>query len=196
MGLEDAEFLREVFDTLLPDLDGRQFTSRALHGEPHDGNRLVTPFGIRWIDLESVCRGPVEWDLAFLPALARESFADVDDDLLGLLTSLNSARVATWCWIQARFPEMRWHVELVSSSEASDNRGQLAQGEQTDLLRELEDRGESLIATFGRQRSERARQRAGSIRDTQDRLAQPHVPVAAGKDGLAGVHQCCWRFAA
>ena len=34
---------------------------------------------------------------------------DVDVDLLALLQTLNSARVATWCWVQARFPEMRRH---------------------------------------------------------------------------------------
>jgi hypothetical protein len=28
-----------------------------------------------------------------------------------VLETLNSARVATWCWVQARFPEMRVHGE-------------------------------------------------------------------------------------
>jgi len=35
-----------------------------LHGEPHDGNRISTAAGIRWIDFESCCVGPLEWDLA------------------------------------------------------------------------------------------------------------------------------------
>ncbi len=107
----DRDFLRQVFDVLLPDLDGRQFRSRPLHGEPHDGNLLLTADGIRWIDFESACQGPVEWDLAFLPDEAREGFGDIDEALLDLLSLLNSARVATWCWIQARLPEMRWHGE-------------------------------------------------------------------------------------
>jgi hypothetical protein len=71
----------------------------------------VTRSGIRWIDFESVCRGPLEWDLAFMSDDARASFDGVDEDLLDLLSLLNRARVATWCGIQARFPEMRWHGE-------------------------------------------------------------------------------------
>ena len=107
----DRAFLRSAFDDLLPTLDDRALTKRALHGEPHDGNLLITPSGLRWIDFESVCQGPLEWDLAFLSEDARSAFAGVDNDLLELLETLNSARVATWCWVQAHFPDMRWHAE-------------------------------------------------------------------------------------
>ena len=109
---DDRRLLQDVFDALLPAIESQVFAPSALHGEPHEGNRIYTPLGIRWIDLESACRGPVEWDLAFLPEEARASFDVVDEELLVLLTSLNSARIATWCWMQARFPEMRWHGEL------------------------------------------------------------------------------------
>jgi hypothetical protein len=61
--------------------------------------------------LRERCRGPIEWDLAFLPEEARANFSTVDEDLLAVLSSLNSARVATWCWVQARFPLMRRHAE-------------------------------------------------------------------------------------
>lgn len=107
----DRLALRGAFDDLMAELDGRQFRELDLHGEPHRGNYVSTPAGLRWIDFESVCRGPLEWDLAFLPATARKVFVDVDGDLLSLLEMLNSARVATWCWVQARFPEMRRHGE-------------------------------------------------------------------------------------
>lgn len=103
--------LRAVFDDLLGELDDLTLTERALHGEPHGGNRLLTPSGLRWIDFEGACWGPLEWDLAFLPADARRAFGEVDPSLLGLLQTLNSARVATWCWVQARFPDMRRHGE-------------------------------------------------------------------------------------
>lgn len=105
----DVRLLRAVFDELLPALDGRSFASHPLHGEPHDANRLCTPQGIRWIDFESACRGPLEWDVVFLPEAAREVFPDLDAELLALLSLLNQARVATWCWLRAEFPEMRWH---------------------------------------------------------------------------------------
>ncbi len=104
-------FLRSAFDDLLLTLDDWTLTKCPLHGEPHDGNLLITPSGVRWIDFESVCRGPLEWDLAFLSEDARSAFATVDNDLLQLLETLNSARVATWCWAQAHFPDMRWHAE-------------------------------------------------------------------------------------
>lgn len=107
----DIVLLREAFDGLIPRLEARSISPHALHGEPHEGNRRFTSSGIRWIDLESVCLGPVEWDIAFLSDDARREFADVDRALLTLLSTLNSARVATWCWIEtsARFPEMRRH---------------------------------------------------------------------------------------
>ena len=34
-------------------------------------------------------------------------FPEADTRLLNLLRTLNSARVATWCWIRADVPEMR-----------------------------------------------------------------------------------------
>lgn len=107
----DRALLEEVFGGLLPTVEDAAFALRPLHGEPHEGNRLLTPAGLRWIDFETACRGPVEWDLAFLPEEARAGFAAVDEDLLAVLSSLNSARVATWCSLQARFPLMRWHAQ-------------------------------------------------------------------------------------
>ena len=107
----DRAFLRAAFTDLMSKLDERTFPEQRLHGEPHAGNYLLTPPGLRWIDFEDACHGPVEWDLAFLPANGVATFKDVDVDLLALLRTLNSARVATWCWVQARFPEMRRHGE-------------------------------------------------------------------------------------
>jgi hypothetical protein len=107
--VEDQAILRKTFDVLLAQLEGRSFTRQTLHGEPHAGNRITTSLGFRWIDLESVCLGPLEWDLVFLPEEARAIFGGFDQDLLTLLSVLNSARVATWCWIQWRFPEMFQH---------------------------------------------------------------------------------------
>jgi hypothetical protein len=43
---------------------------------------------------------------SFLPEDTRPSFGEFDPALLALLSVLNSARVATWCWVQWRFPEM------------------------------------------------------------------------------------------
>jgi hypothetical protein len=109
LSIEDRAILRETFDVLLPQLERRSFTMQPLHGEPHSGNLIATTVGLRWIDLENVCWGPLEWDLDFLPEQARTTFGEFDQELLSLLSVLNSARVATWCWIQCRFPEMLEH---------------------------------------------------------------------------------------
>ena len=108
----DQVFLRSAFADLMAQFTTRSFGVRPLHGEPHDGNFVITPEGIRWIDFEAACVGPIEWDLAFLSTEGVAVFPDVDQDLLRLLGALNSARVATWCWVQARFPEMRRHGEF------------------------------------------------------------------------------------
>lgn len=39
---------------------------RPIHGDAHFGNVLVTEDGPLWADLENVCNGPVEYDLACL----------------------------------------------------------------------------------------------------------------------------------
>jgi hypothetical protein len=109
---DDRSMLRRAIDQLSAELDTHDFAERPLHGEPHTGNLLVTPDGLRWIDLEAVCVGPPEWDLAFLPEEAVGVFPRVDNELLGLLRTLNSARVATWCSVRADLEDMRRHGEF------------------------------------------------------------------------------------
>jgi hypothetical protein len=49
------------FAERLPPLEGR-----PIHGDAHLRNVLWTPAGPLWGDLENVCRGPIEYDLACL----------------------------------------------------------------------------------------------------------------------------------
>ncbi|HEX5938694.1 MAG TPA: hypothetical protein VFZ75_13550 [Actinomycetota bacterium] len=109
---DDRSMLRAAFDRYRAEVEAFDYAERTLHGEPHAGNLLATPDGLRWIDLEGVCLGPLEWDLAFLQEEAASSFSHVDHDLLDLLRVINSARVATWCWSRPEYPEMRWHAEF------------------------------------------------------------------------------------
>lgn len=108
---DDRAMLRAAFDRLRQEVAKHGYGEQPLHGEAHRGNLLATPIGLRWIDLEGACIGPLEWDLAFLPEEAVAAFRVVDSKLLGLLRALNSARVATWSWVRAEFPEMRRHGE-------------------------------------------------------------------------------------
>ncbi len=49
----DRAFLRDAFDDLLGELATYSLIDQRLHGEPHDGNRLLTRAGLRWIDFKA-----------------------------------------------------------------------------------------------------------------------------------------------
>jgi phosphotransferase family enzyme len=108
--LDDAG--RELLDTTLRNL--RRATSRhggaeqLLHGEPHPGNLLATRDGPRFIDLETCCRGPVEFDLAHAPDEVAEHYPGVDHDLLRACRLLKLAMITTWRWDRDdQFPDGR-----------------------------------------------------------------------------------------
>jgi len=69
---------------------------QLLHGEPHPGNVLNTTNGLRFIDLETCCRGPIEFDLAHVPEAVSECYASVDNELLRECRYLVLAMVAAW----------------------------------------------------------------------------------------------------
>jgi hypothetical protein len=91
-------------------VDAFGFVERPLHGEPHLANVLLTPAGPRWIDLEDVCVGPLEWDLAFLPDGSASAFDTVAAELLGFFRLLNRAVLGTWCWARVDVEGMLWHA--------------------------------------------------------------------------------------
>jgi hypothetical protein len=69
---------------------------QLLHGEPHPGNVLNTKNGPLFIDLETCCRGPVEFDLAHVPDEVTDRYANVDRSLLRHCRLLALAMVAAW----------------------------------------------------------------------------------------------------
>ena len=71
---------------------------QVLHGEPHPGNVLDTASGPRFIDLETCCRGPVEFDLAHVPDPVTERYPGVDRALLTGCRELVLAMVVAWRW--------------------------------------------------------------------------------------------------
>jgi Ser/Thr protein kinase RdoA (MazF antagonist) len=76
----------------------RGAAEQLLHGEPHPGNLLTTRNGLLFIDLETCCRGPVEFDLAHAPADVSEHYPDVDLDLLRDCRILMLAMITAWRW--------------------------------------------------------------------------------------------------
>ena len=91
----DCSFVRTSFDSALSCLESFRSSSRVLHGDPHAGNVVLTPDGPRWFDLESVCVGPIEWDLSALRSCS--STMDHDRDLLAVLTTVRRLCVVAWC---------------------------------------------------------------------------------------------------
>jgi hypothetical protein len=91
---------------------GRGAAEQLLHGEPHPGNVLSTEFGPLFIDLETCCRGPVEFDLAHAPVAVGEHYPGVDQGLLDDCRQLVIAMIATWRWeVGDQFPDGRWFGE-------------------------------------------------------------------------------------
>jgi hypothetical protein len=74
----------------------RGAAEQLLHGEPHPGNVLSTKSGLLFIDFETCCRGPVEFDLAHAPEDVSARYANADQDLLSQCRVLVLAMVAAW----------------------------------------------------------------------------------------------------
>jgi hypothetical protein len=76
----------------------RDAAEQLLHGEPHPGNLLRTKYGLLYTDLETCCRGPVEFDVAHVPEAVSAHYPAADQDLLCECRRLMLAMVATWRW--------------------------------------------------------------------------------------------------
>jgi hypothetical protein len=94
----DRELLGGTLRRLRRVLGGRGGVEQLLHGEPHPGNLLATKDGPLFIDLETCCRGPVEFDLAHAPAGVSERYPGVSQDLLRECRTLVLAMITTWRW--------------------------------------------------------------------------------------------------
>jgi hypothetical protein len=76
----------------------RGAVEQLLHGEPHPGNLLGTASELLFIDLETCCRGPVEFDIAHAPQEVSEHYVGADQQLVGTCRGLILAMVAAWRW--------------------------------------------------------------------------------------------------
>jgi hypothetical protein len=104
----DRRLLGDALRSLRRSITGRGAAEQFLHGEPHPGNVLTTENGALFIDLETCCYGPVEFDLAHAPEHVDEHYPGVDRELLRECRLLVLAMITTWRWDRDdRFPDGR-----------------------------------------------------------------------------------------
>ena len=90
-------------------ISGLGTTEQILHGEPHAGNLLRTREGLLFVDFETCCRGPVEFDIAHglvpdehgrtLPSAdVCEHYPGASQELVDRCRLLIWAMITTWRW--------------------------------------------------------------------------------------------------
>jgi hypothetical protein len=132
----DRAILRNTLSEVTAAISDRSTSDQLLHGEPHPGNLLSTRKGPLFIDLETCCRGPVEFDIAhcLLPAGGDGRVATADEvcqhypeahrDVVAKCHILMWAMVTTWRWRRGdQLPNGRyWAVEGLNQLRAALDR--------------------------------------------------------------------------
>jgi aminoglycoside phosphotransferase (APT) family kinase protein len=94
----DRAFLAGALERLRRAVSESGRPEQLLHGEPHPGNLLSTQAGLLFIDFETCCRGPIEFDLAHAPDEVGDHYPGVDHHLLRDCRTLVLAMVTMWRW--------------------------------------------------------------------------------------------------
>jgi aminoglycoside phosphotransferase (APT) family kinase protein len=95
LGKADRASLADALRDLRRSIVDRGAPEQPLHGEPHPWNVHVTAGGPLLIDFENAARGPVEYDLAWVPSeVALHS--DADPALLDVCRGLVLAMIAAY----------------------------------------------------------------------------------------------------
>ena len=94
----ERELLRNTLQSFRRALVERSTAEQLLHGEPHPGNLLRTKQGLLFADLETGCRGPVEFDIAHAPEAVSTHYPNADRQLVQQCRILMLAMIATWRW--------------------------------------------------------------------------------------------------
>jgi hypothetical protein len=94
----DRKLLGDTLRDLRRRIGDRRDAEQLLHGEPHPGNVITTKNGLLFIDFETCCRGPVEFDLAHAPEEVSGHYPGVDHHLLRGCRILVLAMITTWRW--------------------------------------------------------------------------------------------------
>lgn len=111
----DRLLLLHAFDRLAAELQTamRSSVQRLIHGSPHRLNVLLADVELRFIDFETVCVGPIEWDLAHLePEVALDYGEAVNKRLERACRDMAGVKTVAWCWADANRGDLRDHAEF------------------------------------------------------------------------------------
>lgn len=125
LSAEDRELLGNALRSLSRTIVDRSANEQLIHGEPHAGNVLRTKRGLLFTDLQTTCRGPIEFDLAHcspfelaphdawyldtaIPEAVAADYPRADLNLVRMCWMLMLAMVAAWRWDRRdQFPNGR-----------------------------------------------------------------------------------------
>ena len=100
---DDRELLGATLRRTRRAIEERGAPEQLLHGEPHPGNVLRTRSGLLFVDLETCCRGPVEFDIAHAavhgggpPLDVAERYAGADLSIVRDCWLLMLAMITAW----------------------------------------------------------------------------------------------------
>ena len=116
----DRELLANTLRSLRRSIVARGAAEQLLHGEPHPWNVLSTKNGPLFIDFENSVRGPVEFDLAWVPEEVSEHYPNADQELVGDCRGLVIAVVAACHW--------RWYDQHPGNTRRAEWISALRQG--------------------------------------------------------------------
>ena len=117
----DRELLSITFNRVQNPTNQWDTGDQLLHGEPHPGNLLSTRRGPLFIDLHTCQRGPVEYDLAYVPEAVAAHYPGADQHLVHQFRVLMWAGITTMRWNpQDQFPNRDyWRLEGLNRLRAA-----------------------------------------------------------------------------
>lgn len=117
----DRELLRDTFKHVRNEMMRWESGEQLLHGEPHPGNLLNTSKGPLFIDLQTCQRGPVEYDIAFIPEEAALLYPGANQQMVRQFRILNWAGFTTMRWRDSdQFPNRDdWRAEGFNRLQAA-----------------------------------------------------------------------------
>jgi Ser/Thr protein kinase RdoA (MazF antagonist) len=120
----DRELLSDTFRRVRAAIGGWGSGEQLLHGEPHPENVLSTKRGPLFIDLGTCQRGPIEYDLAYVPEEVAEHYPGANEDLVHQFRILMWAGVTTMRWYRDdQYPNRDyWRIEALKQLRAALDR--------------------------------------------------------------------------